>query len=159
MSFQIVYPIAMTINAGSFKEAVKQYVKMNYDVNIANIIITDQYRHMKANLKYYNEGPKNKVGISLYPTVWPIVGTNSLAIAQPSWPYSTEIRYDTKEFPKTTFVESPMFVPNIVPINPLGSTFSALSPVVSDVRPYSDTAPFIPRIGPIAGVAGVVAYY
>jgi hypothetical protein len=78
MSFQIVYPIAMTINAGSFKEAVKQYVKMNYDVNIANIIITDQYRHMKANLKYYNEGSKTKVGISLFPTVWPIVGTRTV---------------------------------------------------------------------------------
>ena len=159
MSFQIVYPIAMTINAGSFKEAVKQYVKMNYDVNIASIIITDQYKHMKANLKYYNEGPKNKVGISLFPTVWPIVGTNSLAIAQPSWPYSTEIRYDTKEYPRTTFVESPMFVPNIVSINPLGSTFSALSPVISDVAPYSEFRPFVPRIGPIAAVSGLVGYY
>lgn len=159
MSFQIVYPIAMTINADSFKSAVKQYVKMNYDVNIASIILTDQYRHMKASLNYYKEGPKDKVGISLYPTVWPMVGTNSIAIAQPSWPYSTEIRYDTKEYPRTTFVESPMFVPNIVSINPLGSVFSGLSSVMSDVQPYSEVAPFVPRIGPIAAVSGLVGYY
>jgi len=149
MSFQIVYPIAMTINADSFKDAVKQYVKLNHDVNIANIIITDQQRYMKANLKYYNEGPKNKVGISLFPTVWPLNSTDALFIRPNMWPYDTQITYDTKEYPKTTFIESPMFIPNIVPLNPLGSAFSNINffgtstPLVSDVSPLS---PIIPRV-------------
>ena len=144
MSFQIVYPIPMTISADSFKDAVKQYVKLNYSMNIANIIVTDQYRYMKANLKYYKEGPKSKVGISLFPTVWPnssliVNPDNSLSTPLNTFPYSPQISYDTKEYPRTTFVESPVFVPNIVPLNPLGSVFSPLGlglPLVSDVRPY-----------------------
>ena len=142
MSFQIVYPIPMTISADSFKDAIKQYVKLNYSMNIANIIVTDQYRYMKANLKYYKEGPKSKVGISLYPTVWPLTVNSDNSIATPlnTFPYSPQISYDTKEYPRTTFVESPIFVPNIVPLNPLGSVFSPIAPLgyplVSDVRPY-----------------------
>jgi len=130
MSFQIVYPIPMTISADSFKDAVKQYVKLNYDVNVANLIITDQYRYMKANLKYYKQGPKDKVGISLYPTVWPLN----------TWPYQTQISYDTKEYPRTTFVDTPIFVPSVVSLDPLGSVLSPVglnAGLVSDVSPYT----------------------
>jgi hypothetical protein len=156
MSFQIVYPIAMSINAGSFKDAIKQYVKFNHDVNIANIIITDQQRYMKANLKYYNEGQKNKVGISLFPTVWPLNSTDSLFIRPNMWPYDTQITYDTKEYPRSTYLESPVFVPSIVPLNPLGSVFSNItnffgrapvysSGLVSDVSPLSPIIPSVVR--------------
>ena len=162
MSFQIVYPIAMSINAGSFKDAIKQYVKFNHDVNIANIIITDQQRYMKANLKYYNEGQKNKVGISLFPTVWPLNGTDSLFIRPNMWPYDTQITYDTKEYPRSTYLESPVFIPSIVPLNPLGSVFSNItnffgrapvyssglglgSGLVSDVSPLSPIIPSVVR--------------
>lgn len=154
MSFQIVYPIAMSINAASFKDAIKQYVKLNHDVNVANIIITDQQRYMKANLKYYNEGQRNKVGISLFPTVWPLNGTDALFIRPNMWPYDTQITYDTKEYPRTTYLESPLFIPSIVPLNPLGSAFSTItnffgrapvynSGLVSDVSPLS---PIIPSV-------------
>ena len=142
MSFQIVYPIAMSINADSFKDAIKQYVKLNQDINIANIIITDQQRYMKANLKYYQEGNKNKMGISLYPT------SNPLSF----WPFSTQISYDTKEYPGSTFVETPVFMPRIVPLmsDPLGSTFlnlSPTSPLVSDIFPLSPIAPVVKTFG------------
>jgi hypothetical protein len=156
MSFQIVYPIAMSINAGSFKDAIKQYVKLNHDINVANIIITDQQRYMKANLKYYNEGQKNKVGISLFPTVWPLNSTDSLFIRPNMWPYDTQITYDTKEYPRTTYLESPIFVPSIIPLNPLGSVFSNItsffgsapaysSGLVSDVSPLSPIIPSVVR--------------
>lgn len=140
MSFQIVYPITMSLSADSFKDAVKQYVKMNYDVNLANLIITDQYRYMKANLKYYKEGSKNKVGISLFPTSW----SNNSLLLEPPFPYSTQISYDTKEYPRTTFIQSPVFVPTIVPLDPLGSVFLPVglnSGLVADVSPYSPLTP------------------
>jgi len=150
MSYQIVYPITMAIDADSFKDAVKQYAKLNYSANIASLVITDRQRYMKANLKYYTEGYKNKVGISLFPTVWP--STNSLFVGPNTWPYTTQVSYDTKEYPKTTFVETPAFVPTIVPINPLGSVFSATtsSPLFSSASPLSPVYPsnWVPNIIP-----------
>ena len=154
MSFQIVYPIPMAISADSFKDAVKQYVKLNYDVNIASLILTDQYRYMKANLKYYKDGPKDKVGISLFPTTWS--ADSSGALKPNMWPYSPQITYDTKEYPRTTYLESPVFVPSIIPINPLGSVFSNItsffgsapaysSGLVSDVSPLSPIIPSVVR--------------
>jgi hypothetical protein len=137
MSFQIVYPITMTLSADSFKDAVKQYVKMSHNVNVANLIITDQYRYMKANLNYYKDGSKKKVGISLYPTTWNADQPLS------AWPYTPQITYDTKEYPRSTFVESPLLIPNIipaiVPLNPLGSAFSPILPasnVITEIRPF-----------------------
>jgi len=143
MSFQIVYPIPMAISADSFKDAVKQYVKLNYDVNIASLILTDQYRYMKANLKYYKDGPKDKVGISLFPTTWS--ADSSGALKPNMWPYSPQITYDTKEYPRTTFIETPaIVVPKIVSVNPLGSVFSPVgsTPLVAGVTPFSPVFPF-----------------
>ena len=150
MSYQIVYPITMAIDADSFKDAVKQYAKLNYSANIASLVITDRQRYMRANLKYYTEGYKNKVGISLFPTVWPLNSTDSLFIGPNTWPYTTQVSYDTKEYPKTTFVETPAFVPTIVPFNPLGSVFSATTPLVSSVSPSSPVYPsnWVPSIIP-----------
>ena len=54
MIYQVIHPYAMSINADSFKNAVKNYVKMNQHLTLTSLIITDQSRYMKANLDYYN---------------------------------------------------------------------------------------------------------
>ena len=124
MSFQIVYPYPaiMTINADNFKQAIKQYAKMNYNYSINSLIITDQTRYMRANLKYYNNGNTNKVSISMTPTIWPLDKKGRLTdgkIQTDMWPFTPQITYDTKEYPASTYVEGGLvpFVPNIVPIN------------------------------------------
>ena len=124
MSYQIVYPYpaVMTINADNFKDAIKQYAKMNYNYSINSLIITDQSRYMQANLKYYNNGLANKVAISMTPTVWPTDKKGRLTdgkIQTDLWPLVPQVTYDTKEYPATTYVEGG-FVPAIVPLNPLG---------------------------------------
>jgi hypothetical protein len=126
MLFQVVHPVVMTINAESFKDAVKNFVKMNQDLTLTSLILTDQSRYMKANLNFYNEANKHKVGISLFPTVWPLGIKNDGEIVSPlgSWPYSPSISYDTKEYPSTTFIDGG-FVPRIVPLVP------SLGPLVS----------------------------
>ena len=132
MSFNIVYPIAMTIDADSFKDAVKKYVKLNYDMSIQSLIITDQYRHMKANMNYYNASGKNKVAISLYPTTWPLNVDKNGKINTDLWPLTPQITYDTKEYPSTTYINGANFMPKIVPLPPL---LSPLPPVVSGIYP------------------------
>ncbi len=131
MSFNIVYPIAMTIDANSFKDAVKKYVKLNYDMSIQSLILTDQYRYMKANLNYFKNENKNKVAISLYPTVWPLSVNKEGKINTDFWPFTPQVSYDTKEYPATTYVNGP-FVPKIIPLAPL---VSPLPPVVSGIYP------------------------
>jgi hypothetical protein len=142
MIYQVVHPYVMSINAESFKNAVKNYVKMNQNLTLSSLIITDQSRqYMKANLNYYNVNDKKKVSISLLPTTWPSMPSMSLMPSLPlsikndgeivsplnTWPYSPSITYDTKEYPSTTFIEGG-FMPRIIPIN---STLGPFGPLVS----------------------------
>ena len=133
MVYQIVHPIVMSIDGNSFKTAVKNFSKLNYDLNLNSIIITDQVKHMNANLRYFNDGSKKKVHISMSPTTWPLPNySNGLIsplnqwgapglyinsdkeIISPlsQWPYSPEISYDTKEYPAETYLELPAFLPS-----------------------------------------------
>ena len=59
MIYQIVSPIVTPIYGDSFKEAIKNYVKFNHNLNINNLIIKDQSQHWEARLRYYKENQKN----------------------------------------------------------------------------------------------------
>ena len=148
MSFRVVYPLTMAISGDSFKDAVKNFVKLNYDLNLASIIITDQSRYMRANLDYYNKDNKDKVGIKLLPTVWPLgamavnSSTNEIISPLNMWPYSPTISFDTKEYPRSTFLDVTDFVPRIVPL----IASASLGPLVSPLVPL--TPPLISGVYP-----------
>jgi len=130
----------MSIDGDSFKEAVKNFAKLNYQMNLNSIILTDQARYMKANLKYYKNEDKQKVGISLYPTVWPLTVQDDGRIMSPynTWPYSPSITYDAKEYPATKFLDASTFVPRIIPLDPL------IAPLGSAISPFSPYSPLLP---------------
>lgn len=67
MIYQILQPFAYTIDANSFHEAIKNFVKINKAISINSMIITDQQKHMKANMNYYKHDGRNKVGINMFP--------------------------------------------------------------------------------------------
>jgi len=68
MIYQIVSPVVASIQGDSFKEAIKNYVKFNHNLNITNLIIKDQSDHAyEARLRYYTQNERNKVGIDVYP--------------------------------------------------------------------------------------------
>ena len=67
MIYQIVFPIQSTVYGDSFKEAVKNFIKLNHSLNIRNLILKDQSNQMSATLNYYKEDGRNKVGIDMYP--------------------------------------------------------------------------------------------
>jgi hypothetical protein len=67
MKFSIVYPYPSLIDANSFKEAIKQYVKINHNININQMILTDRLNHVNAELNYYRKNNVDKVGINIYP--------------------------------------------------------------------------------------------
>jgi len=67
MIYQIVHPFTETIYGDSFKQAIKNYIKINRNLNINQMIVTDQTNHIKATMKYYKEDIRNKVGINIVP--------------------------------------------------------------------------------------------
>jgi hypothetical protein len=74
MLFSVVSPIAVQIDADSFKEAIKQFAKLHYHMNLSSIIIRDQMnRNYQADLRYYSDLGRRKVGIDMYPVSYPFV--------------------------------------------------------------------------------------
>tara|TARA_B110000908_G_scaffold71121_1_gene85809 strand:- start:7236 stop:7463 length:228 start_codon:yes stop_codon:yes gene_type:complete len=68
MLFNIVSPIVMEIDGNDYKDAVKNFIKLNYALNLQRIIFHDQSRHYRrADFNYYNQYRKKKVGIDIYP--------------------------------------------------------------------------------------------
>lgn len=59
----------MEIDGDSYKDAIKNFIKINYAMNLNKIIIQDRYNNYhQAKFNYYkNEQNKNKVGIDIYP--------------------------------------------------------------------------------------------
>ena len=68
MPFQVISPMLMNVDGSDFNEAVKNFVKLNRHLQISDLILTDQINNMRANIRYYNRGGRNKAGIRLYPT-------------------------------------------------------------------------------------------
>jgi len=74
MLFSVVSPVTIQIDADSFKEAIKQFAKLHYHMNLSSIIIRDQMnRNYQADLRYYNDLGRRKVGIDMYPVSYPFV--------------------------------------------------------------------------------------
>jgi hypothetical protein len=67
MLFKIVTPIVADIYGESFKDAVKNFIKINHGLNIHHMIVKDQNQHIDARIKYYQEDGRNKVGINMFP--------------------------------------------------------------------------------------------
>jgi len=72
-TYQVISPIVVNIDGNSFKNAIKNFAKLYHNMNLAQIIITDQHRHMEAKLNYYIHDGRNKVGIDMYPINYPFV--------------------------------------------------------------------------------------
>ena len=87
MLYQIVYPFVADIYGDSFKEAIKNYVKLKYNLDIRNLIIKDQSNYYETRLRYYMEKNKNKVGIYVYPYTnvsYPVIGPSFTPSFTPS---------------------------------------------------------------------------
>jgi len=78
MIYQVMSPVVAVIDGDTYKEAIKNYIKMNYALTINSMIFKDQQNHYQARIKYYNENNKNKIGISVYPYTIPIVNIGPL---------------------------------------------------------------------------------
>jgi hypothetical protein len=67
MEFKIVFPVVSTVFSDSFKDAIKQYIETNRAMNINQMIIHDRMNRMQANIRYYNQDGRSKMGINMFP--------------------------------------------------------------------------------------------
>ena len=65
MYYQVLSPYVTQIEGDTLAEAIKLFVKVNYNNQIKNMIIADQQDKYTASIKYYNENNKNKIGIKI----------------------------------------------------------------------------------------------
>ena len=78
MIYNIVSPFKYEISGDSQIDAIKQFIKINYELNINRMIIQDRQRHIQANFNYYKKNGQNKVGIDMYPVNYlPIINNSN----------------------------------------------------------------------------------
>jgi hypothetical protein len=141
MLYQIVSPIVTDINGDSFKEALKNYLKINHNISITNLIIKDRERYYEAKLRYYKQNQKNKVGIDVYP--YPTLELPNKQIVPLVNPYNPVVNRVSPINPFVPVINP--IVPVINPIVPVMRPSPMISPFVS---PYARPPPVIPVIGP-----------
>jgi hypothetical protein len=127
MIFQVVYPFTTSIYGDTFKEAIKNYIKLNHNLNLSQMIVTDQTNHMQANINYYKQDGRNRVGINMYPIT--------------SWPSMMIVNNNDKYVPQNV-VQMPPVVSPFLPIRTIDSSYLPLSPI----SPISPLVPLVPRI-------------
>ena len=68
MLFNIVSPLVMEIDGDDYKDAIKNFIRINYAMNLHKIIMHDQYNNYhQAKFNYYEKDDKKRVGIDIYP--------------------------------------------------------------------------------------------
>jgi len=85
MNYQVIAPITMPIDADTYTDAVKKFIKIKRDNTINQIIIADQMNHQKflANIDYFQQGGKNRMRARLYPTDYTYIPPGGLPYIGP----------------------------------------------------------------------------
>lgn len=71
--FTVVSPYTVKIDAGNLHDAMKSFAKQYYHLKINDFIIKDYMNHYKANLKYFKNDGRTRIGINVNPWTGPIV--------------------------------------------------------------------------------------
>ena len=67
MIYNIVSPFQYEIQGDDYITAIKNFIKLNHNLQIQQMIFQDRQKYIMANMKYYQQNKKNKVGIDTYP--------------------------------------------------------------------------------------------
>ena len=139
MIYNIVSPFSLSINADSYKEAVKNFIKINYNLNINRLIIKNKNEYMKAKIDYYNKLGHKKFGVKLMPYnngyVYPTSNVISPLSLTPTSPISHLPVSHISPIPTSSLTSIPTSSLTLRPLSPI-STLRPLSPI-STLRPLS----------------------
>ena len=150
MPFQVVWPLVQRVDGDSFKQAVKNFVKMNRKLNIEKIIITDQMKHMQATFDYFKHDIRNRVGINIFrpdPLFLRSVGISPLVVSNPLVPASNLV---VRSRNNTTSLVSPALLRPSSGLR-VGNMMLSNRGVVAPAVVTSPVAPVFTPTGPLRG--------
>ena len=61
-NYQMLFPINTVIYGDSYQNAVKNFVKLNYNLKLQELFLADQEKRYKINMKYSRADTRNRVG-------------------------------------------------------------------------------------------------
>lgn len=67
MQYQVYYPINTYIYGPCFEDAIKSFVKLNYNIGLNSIIASDAEKRYNIQLKQYKADTRNRVSFDIYP--------------------------------------------------------------------------------------------
>jgi hypothetical protein len=77
MIYKIVSPFQYEIEGDNYTDAIKDFIKFNHEMRIRQMMFMDGQKYRMANMKYYQQNQRNKVGIDTYPLNYiPIINKN-----------------------------------------------------------------------------------
>lgn len=134
--YQVVQPFQYAITADSFKDAVKNFVKIHRELNLANIIIKDQNKYVEARFKYWFEDGRNRIGISTFPYSGPITIGPSYINYYESLPGATGVPLSPTMPSGTPVALSPPLLPfsPLAPYTPISVTTDPFIPTIVTFR-------------------------
>ena len=168
--YQVVYPFSYSISADSFNNAIKNFAKLHYDMNLNHVIITDQNKHMQARLKNYTEDGRNLIGINVFPYKTPfdrtglpyfgmlpapgmpmptpffnpMITSNVKSAASPINPQTSILpSYDMSGNRYYTIASSPIMSPMMTPMAPMSPHIPGGAVISSTVPPPSGSTPLM----------------
>ena len=75
--YTVVSPYLVNLNANDLTSAVKQFAKTYYHMKINEIIVKDQIKNYRATLKYFKDNGTPRVGIRMFPHLYPVVASTT----------------------------------------------------------------------------------
>jgi hypothetical protein len=135
MRFQLLSPVVSYINGDTLADALKTYVKINYAQQIRNLIVSDQINKYNADVKYYRENNKNKIGIKITPDVGYTI-----------YPSNNFIKPIYRE---NTNGNSPDIVNYGLPVNQIISTNPMMVPINPMMGQFN---PMMAQVNPMIGI-------
>lgn len=66
MSYRVLYPIQTTFDATNLNEGLKKFIKLHYNPQMTNILLTKDELNYLSKVRYYTQKGLNKIGLNTY---------------------------------------------------------------------------------------------
>jgi hypothetical protein len=141
--FRVVHPFVTTVDGDTYMDAIKNFVKLNHNLNVSELIMTDQNRYWKANINYRVNDIRNRVGINVTPLSDMMVPMHLRQLAVPTAMVGTaNVVRPTSPMVVAPGVNHGMVSPvNVTNVGTAGVATRVMSPTL-----VSPMAPIVPNV-------------
>jgi len=66
MQYQLLYPISVPLYGTCFEDAIQNFVRLNYNIGLNQLIASENEKRYEIQLKQYQADTRNRVGFDVY---------------------------------------------------------------------------------------------